>query len=122
MTANGWLQIVLLCGAVLLLTKPLGLYMFKVFSGERTWLSPVLRPVERGLYSVSGVDEEKEQGWLAYAISLLLFSIIGIMVTYVLERTQGGLPFNPANLPAVTPGLAFNTAVSFSTNTNWQAY
>jgi K+-transporting ATPase ATPase A chain len=122
MTANGWLQIVIFFALIVLLTKPLGLYMFKVFSGERTWLSPVLHPVERGLYAVSGVDESKEQGWLAYAISLLLFSIVGLVVTYVLERTQGSLPFNPANLPAVTPGLAFNTAVSFTTNTNWQAY
>ncbi|HVP05396.1 MAG TPA: potassium-transporting ATPase subunit KdpA [Dehalococcoidia bacterium] len=122
MTANGWLQIILLFGAVVLLTKPLGLYMFKVFSGERTWLSSALRPVERGLYRVSGVDEEKEQGWLAYAISLLLFSLVGLFVTYILERTQGGLPLNPANLPAVTPGAAFNTAVSFTTNTNWQVY
>jgi K+-transporting ATPase ATPase A chain len=122
MTGNGWLQIIILFGAVLLLTKPLGLYMFKVFSGERTWLSPVLRPVEKGLYRVSGVDEEKEQGWLAYTIALLLFSIAGLFVTYILERAQGGLPFNPADLPAVTPGAAFNTAVSFTTNTNWQVY
>jgi K+-transporting ATPase ATPase A chain len=122
MTANGWLQIIIFFALIVLLTKPLGLYMFKVFSGERTWLSPVLRPVERGLYRFSGVEEEKEQGWLGFAVSLILFSLVGLVVTYVLERTQGGLPFNPANLPAVTPGLAFNTAVSFTTNTNWQAY
>lgn len=122
MTINGWLQIALLLGGTLLLTKPLGLYMFKVFSGERTWLSPVLQPVERGLYRVCGVDEKKEQTWLQYAISLLVFGLVGLVTCYILLRAQGGLPFNPADFKGVSPGLAFNTAASFTTNTDWQSY
>ena len=122
MTINGWIQIAILFIAVVAVTKPLGLYMFKVFSGERTWLSPVLAPVERVTYRICGVDETKEQGWLSYAISLLIFSLVGLLVTYVIERTQGSLFFNPENFGAVKPNLAFGTAASFTTNTNWQAY
>jgi K+-transporting ATPase ATPase A chain len=122
MTVNGWIQIAILFIAVVLVTKPLGLYMFKVFSGERTWLSPVLRPVERATYRLCGVDETKEQGWLSYAIALLIFSLVGLLVTYVIQRAQGSLFFNPENFGAVKPNLAFGTAASFTTNTNWQAY
>jgi K+-transporting ATPase ATPase A chain len=122
MTINGWIQIALLFIAVVAVTKPLGLYMFKVFSGERTWLSPVLAPVERVTYRICGVDETQEQGWLSYAIALLVFSLAGLMLTYVIERTQGSLFFNPEHFTAVKPNLAFGTAASFTTNTNWQAY
>ena len=122
MTVNGWVQILILFALVVAVTKPLGLYMFKVFSGERTWLSPVLRPVERGLYKISGIDETKEQGWLSYAISLLIFSLVGLVLSYWIMRGQGSLPFNPEDFPAVKPDLAFGTASSFTTNTNWQAY
>jgi potassium-transporting ATPase potassium-binding subunit len=122
MTINGWIQIALLFVAVVAVTKPLGLYMFKVFSGERTWLSPVLAPVERVTYRICGVDETQEQGWLSYAIALLVFSLAGLMLTYVIERTQGSLFFNPEHFTAVKPNLAFGTAASFTTNTNWQAY
>ncbi len=122
MTVSGWVQIAALFVVVLAITKPLGLYMFKVFSGERTWVSPVLQPVERAIYRVSGVDETKEQGWLTYAVGLLLFSLVGLMATFVILRTQGSLPFNPENLGAVKSDLAFGTSASFTTNTNWQAY
>ena len=122
MTLSGWIQIAVLFLAVVAVTKPLGLYMFKVFSGERTWVSPVLVPVERAIYRVSGVDETKEQGWFGYAVSLLLFSLAGLMTTFVILRLQGGLPFNPEDLGAVKSDLAFGTSASFTTNTNWQAY
>ena len=122
MTLAGWVQIAALFVVVLAITKPLGLYMFKVFSGERTWVSPALRPVETAIYRVSGVDETKEQGWLTYAVGLLMFSLVGLMATFVILRTQGSLPFNPENLPGVKSDLAFGTSASFTTNTNWQAY
>jgi len=122
MTLSGWIQIAVLFLAVVAVTKPLGLYMFKVFSGERTWVSPVLVPVERAIYRVSGVDETKEQGWFGYAVSLLLFSLAGLMTTFVILRLQGGLPFNPEDLGAVKSDLAFGASASFTTNTNWQAY
>ena len=122
MTINGWVQIALLFLLVLAVTKPLGLYMYKVYSGQRTWLSPVVQPVERGLYKVAGIDQSKEQGWLSYAVSLLVFSLFGLLLTYVILRTQGSLPFNPEDMPAVKPDLTFGTSASFTTNTNWQAY
>jgi K+-transporting ATPase ATPase A chain len=122
MTLAGWVQIAALFLTVLLVTKPLGSYMFRVFSGERTWLSPVLRPVETGIYRLSGVDETKEQGWLRYGIALLLLSIVGLLLTYAIQRLQGGLPFNPQDFGAVKEDSAFNTAASFTTNTNWQGY
>jgi K+-transporting ATPase ATPase A chain len=121
-TVSGWIQIAVLFLLVLALVKPLGLYMFKVFTGERTWLSPVLRPVERAIYRVSGVDETHEQSWVTYAVSLLVFSLVGMLVLYAFQRLQGSLPFNPADMPAVKPDSAFNTAASFTTNTNWQGY
>src|ERR1700753_2411640 len=122
MTVNGWLQVALYCVLLVLLTKPLGGYMTRVFAGERTALSPVLRPLERGLYRVSGVDEAQEQHWVTYAIAMLAFTFAGFVVLYALQRLQASLPFNPQKLDAVSPDLAFNTSVSFITNTNWQSY
>ncbi|MGH6968783.1 MAG: potassium-transporting ATPase subunit KdpA [Stellaceae bacterium] len=122
MTANGWLQIALFCVVVIAITRPLGGYMNHVFSGERTFLHPVLRPVERAIYWCSGVDEGHEQHWLIYAAAMLLFSLVGVLTLYVLQRFQAILPFNPAGQSAVEQSLAFNTAISFITNTNWQSY
>ncbi len=122
MTILGWLQISLLFIAVLLVIKPLGLYMAHVFNGERTWLTPVLSPVERSLYAVAGVDIKKEQSWLGYTLSMLAFSIASFAALYGILRLQAFLPFNPQGFGNVEPGLAFNTAVSFVTNTNWQNY
>ena len=122
MTINGWIQILVFCGIVILLVKPLGGYMFRVFSGERTFLSPVLNPLERGLYRISGTAESEEQHWTTYAAALLFFNLAGFLLLYFLQRFQGGLPFNPAGMTAVGPELAFNTAASFMTNTNWQNY
>src|SRR5689334_14866238 len=122
MTVNGWLQIALFCAIVTLLVKPLGYYMTRVFSGERTFLSPVIGPAERGIYWLCGVDERREQGWVVYAVAMLLFSLAGFLTLYALMRLQALLPFNPAGQSAVEEGLAFNTAMSFDTNTNWQSY
>src|SRR3984885_7317818 len=122
MTVNGWLQIALFCALLILLTKPLGGYMTRVFAGERTPLSPVFRPVERLLYRLSGVNEAEEQHWVTYAIAMLAFTFAGFVVLYALQRLQALLPFNPQNLDAVSPDLSFNTSVSFVTNTNWQSY
>lgn len=122
MTILGWLQISLLFIAVLVVIKPLGLYMAHVFNGERTWLSPVLAPVERGLYALAGVDLKKEQNWLGYTLSMLSFSIASFAALYAILRLQAFLPFNPQGFGNVEAGLAFNTAVSFVTNTNWQNY
>jgi len=122
MTVVGWIQIAVLFLAVLAVTKPLGLYMYKVFAGERTWVTPVVQPVESLFYRVAGVDASREQGWLRYAVSVLLFSLAGLVLTYVILRLQGGHPWNPQDFGAVKEDLAFNTAVSFTTNTNWQAY
>jgi K+-transporting ATPase ATPase A chain len=121
-TIWGWLQVGLLFLLVLAITKPLGLYMTRVFSGERTPLSPLLVPVERGIYCVIGTDPEKEQGWVGYTLAVLLFSFTGFLVLYAQQRLQGMLPLNPRGLPGVKPDLAFNTSVSFTTNTNWQSY
>ncbi|OYV37995.1 MAG: potassium-transporting ATPase subunit KdpA [Rhodospirillales bacterium 20-64-7] len=122
MTVNGWLQIALYCALLILITRPLGGYMTRVFDGERTVLSPMLRPLERGLYRMAGVDERQEQHWVTYAVAMLAFSFAGFAVLYALQRLQGVLPFNPQHLAAVSPDLAFNTSVSFVTNTNWQSY
>ncbi|NVP58273.1 potassium-transporting ATPase subunit KdpA [Mycoplana rhizolycopersici] len=122
MTINGWIQILLFCGIVTLLVKPLGGYMTRVFNGERTLLSWIFGPVERGLYAVAGTSEREEQHWTTYAAALLFFNLAGFLLLYFLQRLQGGLPFNPAGMPAVPPELAFNTAASFMTNTNWQNY
>jgi K+-transporting ATPase ATPase A chain len=122
MTLIGWLQIGLLFLVVALLVKPLGLFMARVFSGKRTFLSPVLEPVERGFYAAAGVDPEAEQGWLAYAFAMLAFSMAGLVALYAILRLQYYLPLNPQGFAGMSPHLAFNTAVSFVTNTNWQSY
>ncbi|MDZ7875088.1 MAG: potassium-transporting ATPase subunit KdpA [Rhizobium sp.] len=122
MTTVGWLQISLLFLAVLLVIKPLGLYMARVFSGERTFLSPVLGRVERDLYKVSGINPEKEQSWLGYTLAMLVFSLTGFLALYAMLRLQAYLPLNPQGFAGLPSDLAFNTAVSFVTNTNWQNY
>lgn len=122
MTLVGWLQISLLFLAVIIVIKPLGLYMARVFSGERTFLSPVLGRVERDLYRVSGINPEKEQSWLGYTLAMLAFSLAGFLALYAMLRLQAYLPLNPQGFPGVPSDLAFNTAVSFVTNTNWQNY
>ncbi|MGE9008729.1 potassium-transporting ATPase subunit KdpA [Leptospira interrogans] len=122
MTVIGWIQIFLYCAIVVALVKPLGWYMTRVFNGESTFLSPVLRPVEAGLYWIGGVDEKREQHWLTYAVAMLLFHVGGFLIIYGLMRLQALLPFNPQDQSAVAPDLSFNTAISFITNTNWQNY
>jgi len=122
MTLIGWVQILLLGAVVVALVQPLGGYMTRVFAGERTFLSPVLQPVEVLLYKVAGVDERREQHWLTYTVAMLAFNLAGFLLLYALMRLQGLLPLNPAAQAAVAPDLAFNTAVSFATNTNWQNY
>jgi K+-transporting ATPase ATPase A chain len=121
-TFNGIAQILVYFVLLLLITKPMGLYLTAVFSGKRTWLGYVLRPVERGIYWVCGVDETREQNWKVYAVSMLLFSGAGMALLYIIERLQDRLPLNPAGFGPVDPLLAFNTAASFTTNTNWQNY
>jgi potassium-transporting ATPase potassium-binding subunit len=122
MTIEGWIQIALFSVIIILITRPLGGYMTRVFAGERTFLSPVLRPVERVIYWCCGVDEKEEQHWLTYAVALLFFSVVGFVSLYALQRLQWYLPFNPQGQTAVEPSSAFNTSVSFVTNTNWQSY
>jgi potassium-transporting ATPase potassium-binding subunit len=121
-TINGWVQIAFYGVVLILLTKPFGGYMTNVFEGRPTFLSPVLRPFERGIYRICGVAETDEQHWLTYAVAMLIFSFVGFVATYAIERLQGMLPFNPAGMGAVSPDLAFNTSASFVTNTNWQNY
>ncbi|RWL50344.1 MAG: potassium-transporting ATPase subunit KdpA [Mesorhizobium sp.] len=122
MTIYGWIQILIYCAILVALVKPLGFYMHRVFNGDRTLLSPVLVPIERGLYRLSGTSEKEEQHWAVYATAMLLFNLVGLLVLYALQRLQGVLPYNPAGMAAVDPQLAFNTAASFVTNTNWQNY
>ena len=123
MTANGWFQIALFLALILAVTKPLGVLMVRVFSREKSFLDPVLRPVERLIYRLTGVDEQHEMRWTEYALAMLLFSAVSMLLLYAMQRLQGYLPFNPQKLPGVSPEhLAFNTAASFTTNTNWQAY
>src|SRR5215472_3442787 len=123
MTANGWFQIFLFLALVFLVTKPVGIFLTRVFNRERTFLDFLLRPIERLLYRVAGVDENHEMRWTEYAIAMLLFSAVSMIVLYLMERLQAHLPFNPQKRPGVNPpGLAFNTAASFTTNTNWQNY
>lgn len=122
MTLNGWIQIAIYCAIVILLVRPLGGYMTRVFAGERTFLSPILHPVERLFYAAAGVREDREQHWTGYAFGMLIFSLISVVVLYALQRFQDVLPLNPAGMSAVPEGLAFNTAVSFVSNTNWQSY
>src|SRR5437870_6857399 len=123
MTVNGWLQILLFLALIFAVTKPLGIFMARVFGREKTFMDLVLRPVERLLYRVTGVDENHEMRWTEYAVSMLLFSAVSMLVLYLIQRVQGFLPFIPQKFGAVSPAhLAFNTAASFTTNTNWQAY
>ena len=122
MTANGWLQIGLFFLILLAVTKPLGLFMTRVFSGEKTFLDPALRPVERVIYRSCGIDQDREMDWKEYATAMLLFSVVSMLILYLIERVQFWLPWNPQHLPNVPSALAFNTAASFATNTNWQNY
>ncbi len=122
MTANGWLQILVYFGVIVAITKPMGVYMFRVFEGETQPLPRTFGRLEALCYKLCGVDPKKEQSWLLYTASLLAFSALGLVVTYAIQRLQHVLPFNPQKLPAVGPELAFNTAASFTTNTNWQSY
>ena len=122
MTINGWAQIALFCGLVLLLTRPLGGYLDNVMAGRRTLLSPVLRPIEHGFYRLAGIDPAEEQSWWVYARAMIVFHIVGFAFLYLLLRLQDLLPLNPQGMSAVAPDLAGNTAVSFLTNTNWQNY
>jgi K+-transporting ATPase ATPase A chain len=122
MTANGWFQIGVYVVVLLAITKPLGVYMTRVFSGEKTFMDPVMRPVEQLVYRLTGVDEKQEMRWTEYAISMLLLSVVSMIVLYLIMRLQYWLPWNPEKMTAVAPDLAFNTAASFTTNTNWQVY
>ncbi len=122
MTGNGWFQILLFLGVVLLLTKPMGVYLYRVFERKSTWLDPVLRPIERLIYRVSGIDEKKEMKWTEYGVTMLVFSGVSMLLLYLIERVQLWLPWNPQKLPNVGTDLAWNTAASFTTNTNWQSY
>jgi potassium-transporting ATPase potassium-binding subunit len=122
MTGNGWLQIGLFFVVLLVVTKPLGVYLARVFAGDRTFLDPVLRPLERLLYRICGVDEKTEMDWKEYTVAMLLFSAVSMVLLYAIERLQHWLPWNPQHFPAVPAALAFNTAASFTTNTNWQNY
>jgi potassium-transporting ATPase potassium-binding subunit len=123
MTTNGWIQIFVFLALILAITKPLGVFMARVFAGERTFLDPVLRPIERLLYRVTGVDEKREMRWMEYAVTMLLFSAVSMLLLYLMERVQHLLPWwNPQKFASVSPTLAFNTAASFTTNTNWQNY
>ena len=123
MTLNGWLQIVVFLALIFAITKPLGVFMARVFAREKTFLDPVLRPIERLIYRITGVDDSHEMRWTEYATTMLVFSAVSMVVLYLIQRIQGVLPFNPQHFAAVTPAhLAWNTAASFTTNTNWQAY
>jgi potassium-transporting ATPase potassium-binding subunit len=122
MTANGWLQILLFFGLVLLITKPLGVYMAKVLEREKSRTDRIFDPIDRLLYRLTGIDERHEMAWTEYAVAMLLFSAATMFLTYILQRVQGFLPWNPQHLGTVAPDLAFNTAASFTTNTNWQSY
>src|SRR5580698_2284253 len=122
MTAIGWIQALLFFAAVLALTKPTGLYLVAVYEGRKTWLTPIMLPIERAIYKITGVREDQEMSWIVYALALLAFSLIGVAYLYILLRTQKWLPFNPQHFDNMSPDLAWNTAISFMTNTNWQFY
>jgi potassium-transporting ATPase potassium-binding subunit len=122
MTGNGWFQIFLYFCLVLALTKPLGAFLYRVYERKSTFLDPILRPIERLIYRICGVDDTREMDWKGYGFSMLLFSGVSLLLLYLIERTQQWLPLNPQKLPNLAPDLAWNTAVSFTTNTNWQAY
>ena len=122
MTTLSWFQLILYFVVLLLLAKPLGSFMARVYEGQRTFLDPMLRPLESLIYRVSGVRADEEMGWKSYAVAMLLFNLLAVFVVFGLQRLQGFLPLNPAGLGAVSPDLAWNTAISFATNTNWQSY
>ncbi len=122
MTANGWLQFAIFSVVLLATVRPVGIYLARVMEGERTWLDPVLRPFERLIYKLCGVNASKEMSWREYAFALLGFSAVSMVFTYAIERLQVFLPWNPQHLANVGVDLAFNTAASFTTNTNWQFY
>src|SRR6202171_1770510 len=122
MTANGWLQMFLYLAVIFLITKPIGIFLTRVFNREKTFLDPLLRPLEKLVYRLTGVNEEREMRWTEYTNAMLLFSGVSMALLYLMERTQKWLRFNPQKLPNVEPGLAWGTAASFTTNTNWQAY
>ncbi len=126
MTLNGWLQILVFFAIIVLITKPLGVFIARVFNREKTFLDPLLRPVERLIYKLTGVNEQREMRWTEYAVAMLLFSGVSMLALYLIQRLQGVLPFNPQQLPGVDSagfvGSSFNTAASFTTNTNWQSY
>ena len=122
MTANGWFQIGFFLLVIFLITKPLGVFLAHVFSGEKTFLDPVLRPIEKFVYRLTGIDEKHEMRWTEYAVAMLLFSAVSMALLYLMERVQKFLPLNPQKFVNLEPGLAFGTAASFTTNTNWQAY
>jgi K+-transporting ATPase ATPase A chain len=122
MTANGWFQIGLYLLVIFLVTKPIGVFMTRVFNREKTFLDPIFRPLERLVYRLTGIDEKHEMRWTEYAVAMLLFSGVSMVLLYLIERTQKWLPFNPQKLGNLEPGLAFGTAASFTTNTNWQVY
>src|SRR5579863_1503345 len=122
MTANGWLQIGLFFVVLLAVTKPLGVFMARVFEGEKTLLDPVLKPIERLIYRLCGIEDKREMDWKEYTVAMLLFSVVSMLVLYLIERMQVWLPWNPQHIANVPQALAFNTAASFTTNTNWQNY
>ena len=123
MHSTDWLQFALFLGLLTLITKPLGLYLVQVLHANgRTWLDPIINPLEKLTYKLLGVDPQREQGWKQYTFAMLAFSLVGVVFTYAILRLQDVLPWNPQGLPALSHHLAFNTAVSFVTNTNWQSY
>src|ERR1044071_1632839 len=122
MTLIGWIQILIFALVILAVTKPIGIYMFRIFEGDRQPLPRFFGPLERRIYKLCGIDPRDQQDWKQYTLALLVFSCITLLVTYAIERLQQVLPFNPQNLAALSPDLAFGTASSFTTNTNWQAY
>ncbi len=122
MTLNGWIQIIVFCAILLAITRPLGGFIMRVVEGERHFLTPALGWFEHGFYKVAGVDPKEEQSWLTYAIAMLVFKVGGFVLLYAILRLQTYLPLNPAGQGSITPDLAFNTSVSFMTNTNWQSY
>ncbi len=123
MNSSGWIQLILYVAILLAITKPLGLYLCQVLDvNGKTFLDPVFKPVERMIYKLIGVDPQKEHDWTGYATAMLLFSLVSMLFTYAILRLQGLLPLNPQKMPALSEHLAFNTAASFTTNTNWQSY
>src|SRR5262245_33793587 len=122
MNLYSWLQLILYLVILIALAKPLGSYMARVYQGEHTFLDGLLSPVERFIYRLSGVNADEDMNWKTYAIAVMVFNVLGLIVVYLLQRLQGMLPLNPQGLGTVTPDSSWNTATSFATNTNWQGY